>query len=175
MPNAPARDRGIMVVAPMKQSVFRELMLRDLGSILGCEIEALPVVFKFEGAPLPLKIGVELDVRARWPEADPARLSRWLRLWVSSRSYIREICFGGRDRFDLDGNVAGKVDDGAREHARRIIVANRRADHHHYCGGGDHHSDGQREPTLPIARNTHGVGGRPILSLPSLQRSSTAA
>lgn len=140
-----------------QQETFRLLMHRDL-EFLGCRPP--PAVFAHEGPPLPLKLQIDLDLLARYPDADPTKVHRWFVLWVSRLDYMRAVCFG-TDRYDLDGNPAGQISASHREHARRIIVANRKK------------PDAAPAPTAatPVRRTPP---ARPILTLPSLQRSTAA-
>lgn len=58
--------------------------------------------------PLPLRIGIHTDLLARYPNADPVALSRWMGRWCNSAQYRRQIAAGGM-RYDLDGFVAGEI------------------------------------------------------------------
>ena len=137
----------------MKQEAFRFLMLHDL-ELVGCCPP--PAVFTHEGQPLPLKLQIDLDVLARFPDADPVKLSRWLRLWTRRHNYLHEVCFG-TDRYDLDGTPAGQISASHREHARKILVANRR-----------------KPVTAQDTTVATPVPRRPILSLPSMPRPTAA-
>jgi sRNA-binding protein len=139
----------------MKQSIFRELMLKDLSAILGCAPDAVPVVLQLEGRPRPLKLRIDADMRARFPGAEPAKVSRWLKLWATRANYIKGVAQGAV-RFDLDNNPAGTVSDSERDHALKQIDGHRKAAERTKLNGA---------PSMPAPRVS--VGGRPILSLSS--------
>ena len=140
----------------MKQAVFRSLMLRDLVELLGCASAAVPPAF-LSDEPRPLKIGTNEELLARFPGADQAKVSRWLRLWTSRLNYIKAVAYGLL-RFDLDDKPAGEISADEKKHARKQIAANRKP---------------QKAPPPPKPRRTVGQNGRPILSLlPGLRRAA---
>lgn len=106
----------------MRQEIFAELMLRDLELLIGAEV---PAVF-VDKNPKPLKINIDMDIVARFPEVDTVKLRRWFRLWVGRGAHQKVLMLGG-DRFDLDGQPSGTVDELVREVARKRIVSNRKA------------------------------------------------
>jgi sRNA-binding protein len=103
----------------MKQATFRFFLLRDLPEVLGCAPAGIPLVF-LNDEPKPLKIGINAELLARHPGADPAKLSRWLTLWTSRSSYVRAVA-ASKMRFALDGAVAGFVTESERKHTRKRV------------------------------------------------------
>jgi sRNA-binding protein len=150
----------------MKQVVFRALMLCDLAEILGCLPANLPPVFLIEGEPRPLKIQIREDLLERFPGADPAKISRWLKMWTSRAHYIKAVCFGTA-RHDLAGRPAGTVTEDEREHARKQIVGSRKA--------AEKAAAAAKALPAPPRRKQQGINGRPILHLPSLHSPARAA
>ena len=61
---------------------FREAMLDELPVILGCTPEELPPVLAVMGRPKALKVGIALDLLAKFPRADEPKLADWLRRWT---------------------------------------------------------------------------------------------
>lgn len=82
--------------------------------------ERHPELFSLD-RPLPFKIGISLDVQARYPD-----LSRWavFRMfgWLTCRrAYLAACAAPGVPRYGLDGPF-GEVGPGEAEHARRRFV-----------------------------------------------------
>jgi hypothetical protein len=93
---------------------YHTRMLGELAGILG---DAPPPVFAAR-IPMPLRIGVHVDLVVRFPNSDPVALGRWLSRWTGTTQYLQVLISGG-PRFNADGNVAGDVSAHAVEHARR--------------------------------------------------------
>ena len=123
----------------MKQAEFREAALRELREITGSD--DLPPVF-LVGAPRPLANRIRDALIARYPDAKPWKLSRWLRRWCARLSYRKSVA-NGRGRFDLDNRMVGPVTNVERDHARQEL-------------------DRRRTKEKTVGKN-----GRPILRLPS--------
>jgi sRNA-binding protein len=67
--------------------------------------------FRPLGQPrLPLKIGIDKDVRAAAPDLDADDVSSAIRFYVRSTSYHQGSLVEGTARIDLDGNPCGAVD-----------------------------------------------------------------
>jgi ProP effector len=69
-------------------------------------------------APLPLKIGVHVDLLARHPDLDPATLRRALKRYCDRRAYQLALAREGAVRVDLDGQPAGEVLEDQRKFAK---------------------------------------------------------
>lgn len=69
-------------------------------------------------APLPLKIGVHVDLLARHPDLDPATLRRALKRYCERRAYQIALAREGAVRVDLDGQPAGEVLEDQRRFAK---------------------------------------------------------
>lgn len=95
---------------------YHARMLADLAEILGLSgTVCAPILCP--RVPVPLKIGIDRDLIARYPAATPSALSGWLYRWTSTTQYRRQIAAGGI-RFDLDGGAAGEITADAAEFAR---------------------------------------------------------
>lgn len=80
-------------------------------------IEQYPATFNPD-APLPLKIGVHVDLLARHPDLDPATLRRALKRYCERRAYQIALAREGAVRVDLDGQPAGEVLEDQRRFAK---------------------------------------------------------
>ncbi|MBK8184914.1 MAG: ProQ/FinO family protein [Candidatus Competibacteraceae bacterium] len=67
-----------------------------------------PKTFNLD-APVPLKIGIHLDLAAQHPDLDPATLRRALIRYCARRAYQIALAREGACRVDLDGQPAGEV------------------------------------------------------------------
>ncbi len=74
-------------------------------------------------APLPLKIGVHVDLLARHPDLDPATLRRALKRYCERRAYQLALAREGAVRVDLDGKPAGEVLEDQRKFAKLKLDA----------------------------------------------------
>jgi sRNA-binding protein len=119
--------------------------------VLGCAPAELPKVF-LSDKPKPLVIGVHDELLKRFPGADRAKLSRWLKLWTRSRFYLFAR-ISGRARQDLDGVPVTAISDDDRSHALRVLK-----------------SGGLKLPAPKPKRAS--ANGRPILHLPSLAKAA---
>ena len=100
--------------------VFREMMLAHLPPILGCTSEELPPVLTTKGRPKALKVGITLDLLARFPNANEPKLANWLQRWTIHWEYLKRIA-QGRNRHDLDGNDVAPITYCERHQARRRL------------------------------------------------------
>ncbi|MBK8184967.1 MAG: ProQ/FinO family protein [Candidatus Competibacteraceae bacterium] len=73
-------------------------------------------------APLPLKIGVHVDLLARHPDLDPATLRRALKRYCERRAYQLALAREGAVRLDLDGQPAGAVAEDQRRFAKSKLT-----------------------------------------------------
>ena len=80
-----------------------------------------PKTFNLD-APVPLKIGIHLDLAARHPDLDPATLKRALKRHCERRRYQLALAREGAVRLDLDGNLAGEVTAEQQKVARRKVA-----------------------------------------------------
>jgi ProP effector len=78
-------------------------------------------------APLPLKIGVHVDLLARHPDLDPATLRRALKRYCERRAYQLALAREGAVRVDLDGQPAGEVAEDQRRFAKLKLDTRKRA------------------------------------------------
>jgi hypothetical protein len=83
--------------------------------------QAFPLVFDVD-RPLPLVIGVSVDIRAALGLSRNACgvLMRW---WCQGPLYLRALAAPDSQRHRLDGTVAGPVAEGERAHAARLIAS----------------------------------------------------
>ncbi len=102
----------------------------------------------------PLKVGIDLDIRAAHPEIDPGALAACLRWWTSGIAYLRAATAVGMPRIGLDNRRCGVVTEhdakGASARLERALAVR----------------DGKPLPPSPSARK--GVPGRleRVLALP---------
>jgi hypothetical protein len=94
--------------------------LHFLAIALGVGADALPGIFS-GCVPLPLKIGIDADLRERFPTANPTALGRWLKYWTGTDAYLAAVAAGG-NRFGIDGEVAGEIAETDVEHARERLA-----------------------------------------------------
>jgi hypothetical protein len=87
---------------------------------LPAPLASYPTVF-FHGEPVPLKLLIHLDLRARHPELSATTIRRVLQKYCGSFRYQRCLK-GGLLRWDLDGNPAGIVTMQQSEIAKQKIV-----------------------------------------------------
>ena len=85
-------------------------------------IEQYPATFNPD-APLPLKIGVHVDLLARHPDLDPAILRQALKRHCERRAYQIALAREGAVRVDLDGQPAGEVLEDQRRFAKAKLNA----------------------------------------------------
>ena len=95
---------------------FREQKTDELAGILGCEHKDVPAVFANPEVIYPLKVGTFEDLIGRYPTLNRSKLRYWLRSWTYRGAYLRAVQTGAQ-RFDLDLNPAGEIDDASRTHA----------------------------------------------------------
>lgn len=69
---------------------------------------------------LPLAIGIHKAIKERQPDIDAAQLRLALRIHTASTRYLKAQVTG-KERFDLDGAVAGQVTDEQREVASTTL------------------------------------------------------
>lgn len=94
-------------------STYREMSL-ELAEILSVAPDEVPRVFRSPYVKI-LKIGIDADLRERYPDASAARLSVWLERYTGSSFYLRRMKNRrASHRHDLDGNDAGEIASGAR-------------------------------------------------------------
>ena len=101
----------------MRYSVFADLMRKDLEALLGAPA---PVVFTRPSRPVPLQIGIREEMLARYPNADEAKVGRFLRIWCSQLFYRRALTVG-RARYSLDYQITDAVTEDAEARAKRQI------------------------------------------------------
>jgi sRNA-binding protein len=99
---------------------FREAMLNELPAILGCTPEELPPVLAVMGRPKALKVGIALDLLAKFPKADEPKLADWLRRWTGHWEYLKRIAHGC-NRHGLEGNDMAPITDDDRGCAREKL------------------------------------------------------
>ncbi|MBK8271390.1 MAG: ProQ/FinO family protein [Planctomycetes bacterium] len=80
-----------------------------------------PKTFNLD-APVPLKIGIHLDLAAQHPDLDPATLKRALKRYCERRRYQLALAREGACRVDLAGNPAGEVTAEQQKVARRKVA-----------------------------------------------------
>jgi ProP effector len=69
----------------------------------------------------PLKIGIDRDIRERFPDVSLRTRNEFLRRYVGQPSYLRLLTKPGAGRVDLDGNPAGTVtEDQAKNATERL-------------------------------------------------------
>lgn len=99
----------------------REAFNAELSDILRVPVESLPRVFSAKQVKI-LKIGVDVDIRARFPEADAERLASWLQRYTTSEMYLRRtIHKRAHNRHDLDGADVEPIQSGARYRAFKLL------------------------------------------------------
>jgi ProQ/FINO family len=128
----------------------RQLMLDMLPATLGCAPDDVPVVFLNLHWPRTLKIGIDADLRARFPQADTAKMRCWLKFWTRAPAYLKRLATGAH-RHDIDGNDAGLIDAKHARHARKLLGSTKTA--------------APPDPTPPPKPPK--VRTRPVLSLPA--------
>lgn len=99
----------------------RSAIIAELAGILGVNPDDVPVVFRVKQVKV-LKIGIDVDLRIRYPAADPERLADWLQRYTTSEFYLRRtINKFAHNRHDLDGGDVEPIKQGARYRAFRIL------------------------------------------------------
>jgi ProP effector len=95
--------------------------------------ELFPALFGPGGPPKPIKLRIQVDIQARAPGVFSKRsLSLFLSRYTTSTAYIKALLASGQ-RFDLDGQPAGEIEELHRAAAtqelarRREVVEVRRA------------------------------------------------
>jgi sRNA-binding protein len=68
----------------------------------------------------PLKIGIHIDIKQRLPEIRDDGLDEFLRAYIRSIGYQSQLV-SGRDRYDLDGEKCGVVEEGHELGARNLL------------------------------------------------------
>jgi sRNA-binding protein len=146
-------------------------LLDELPDILKCTTAELPVVF-YDDITRPLAIGIDVELIARFPQADPNRLCEWLHWWTKSVRYLVQMARGGT-RHGLDGAREREITPNQIEHAnansggrqrshryrhRRRHRRHRRQDRRFLCDKSSRH---QHQP--PARRSS--VCGKPKPSL----------
>jgi sRNA-binding protein len=101
-------------------------MLATLPGILGCSPGDVPIVFKNLNWPRTLKIGIDVDIRQRFPAVDGVRLARWLKFWTRNPAYVQRLAKGVH-RHNLDGHDAGLIDAAHVRYARRKLIGSTEA------------------------------------------------
>ena len=102
----------------------RELIITELAQILG--VSEVPKVFRCKQVKI-LKIGIDVDLRERFPGADPERLAAWLQRYTTSEFYLkRTINKRAHNRHDLDGADVEPIQHGARYRAFRMLEDSRK-------------------------------------------------
>jgi hypothetical protein len=74
--------------------------------------------------PLPLAIGVSVDIRAALG-LSPSECGVLMRWWCRGPLYLRALAAPGSQRHKLDGTVVGPVAEDERAHAARLIASKR--------------------------------------------------
>ena len=97
---------------------FQSALVAELATILKVPKESLPAVF-IQSRCKVLKVGIEHDIYARFPAADPAVVRAWLERYTQQDFYLRRIC-QGMNRHDLDGNDCGKIGD--KRYAKKLLA-----------------------------------------------------
>lgn len=88
-----------------KRRQNNEIMARTLGRL----VELFPAVFRdWTETPLPLKIGIYADIRARDTGITARHLHCTLYRYTTTMRYLH-VLLAGAERFDLDGNSCGHV------------------------------------------------------------------
>lgn len=88
-----------------KRRQNHETTARTLGRL----VELFPAVFRtWTETPLPLKIGIYADIRARVPDLPAKHLHNTLYRYTTTMRYLH-VLVAGAERFDLDGNACGHV------------------------------------------------------------------
>jgi len=105
---------------------FREAMLAELPAILGSTPEGLPPVLTVKGRPKALRVGIALDLLAKYPKADETKLANWVRRWTGHWEYLKRIAHGC-NRHDLEGIDVAPITYYERDQARRRLGARDRA------------------------------------------------
>jgi sRNA-binding protein len=75
--------------------------------------------------PIPLKIGIHLDIAAALPELPTTDIGRGLKFYVSRFVYL-ESCIEGATRIDLNGDPAGVVSAAEAANAQRWLAKRRK-------------------------------------------------
>ncbi len=92
----------------------------EFASILRTDPERLPAVFGGR-RPRALKVGIFFDIVAVYPSADSKRLRDWLGRYTSAKPYLWRLALGTH-RHDLAGVETGRIDEDARQRARRRLA-----------------------------------------------------
>lgn len=96
--------------------------LRSLMEALADQLEqSYPGMFDREN-PKPLAIGVFYQVHPELSDGERRVVQPLLAWWCSRRAYLRACIVEGSQRFNLDGSVAGPVNEGQRQHAIRRLA-----------------------------------------------------
>lgn len=104
----------------------RKAILDELAGILGVPAANVPRVFTAPKVKI-LKIGIDVDLRERFPGADPERLASWLQRYTTSEFYLkRTINKHAHNRHDLDGADVEPIQQGARYRAFRMLEDSRK-------------------------------------------------
>jgi sRNA-binding protein len=69
----------------------------------------------------PLALKIREQIWHRWPDVDHDALSVTLRWYTQRRMYLLCVIAGG-NRYNLDGNVAGKITPGEVEYAKKVLA-----------------------------------------------------
>lgn len=92
-------------------SIFAELCKRFL------------VFERLQYAPhRPLALKIREQIWQRWPDVDRDALSVTLRWYTQRRMYLLSV-IAGRNRYNLDGEVAGKIALGEIEYAKKVLAS----------------------------------------------------
>ncbi|MFB6434702.1 MAG: RNA chaperone ProQ [Candidatus Malihini olakiniferum] len=97
--------------------------LNNSKDVIALLAERFPLCFTFSGETRPLKIGIFQDVVIRLSEShcvSKTQLRSALRIYTSSWRYLYGIKFGSQ-RFDLDGNLCGELEQQHIDHARKQL------------------------------------------------------
>lgn len=112
---------------PMQSDASQQPTKLSSKAVIAYLAEQFPACFILSGEPKPLKIGIFDDIAQRLADDEKVsktRLRTALRHYTNSWRYLRCVV-AGKERVDLDGQVAGVVEEGHAEHAKESLTASR--------------------------------------------------
>lgn len=90
--------------------------------------KAYPIVFSVD-EPLPLAVGIEKVLRKLHPDFVVPALRFALSIWTKREKYLLAI-IAGDNRYNLDGSVAGSLQDSEKEYSKTLLDNQRKKKKH---------------------------------------------
>lgn len=108
--------------------IIPKTISQTIRSIRAELVERFPKAFCPKGAQkVPLKIGINRDIKAAWPEVSSKHLRMAMFDYTRGFKYVANMK-AGAERIDLDGQPAGAVsDDDAADAAEKLVKLQERA------------------------------------------------